>query len=103
MSYLLKRKPLDMLMREASRHGEHSLKRALGPVNLVMLWALEPLSAREYSSLQARPRHSSLGPVLCFLLHSGRDCLLFCGTLLCRIRSLDSDRGFSATPMVMRH
>ncbi len=37
MANLLKRKPLDMLMREASETGEHSLKRALGPVNLVML------------------------------------------------------------------
>jgi APA family basic amino acid/polyamine antiporter len=30
-------KPLDLLMAEASDTGEHSLKRALGPVNLVML------------------------------------------------------------------
>jgi len=37
MADLLKRKPLDMLMREASETGEHSLKRALGPVNLVTL------------------------------------------------------------------
>jgi len=37
MANLLKRKPLDMLMREASETGEHSLKRALGPVNLITL------------------------------------------------------------------
>jgi len=37
MSNLLKRKPLDVLMREASETGEHSLKRALGPLNLIML------------------------------------------------------------------
>jgi basic amino acid/polyamine antiporter, APA family len=30
-------KPLDTLMREASDTGEHSLKRALGPINLVTL------------------------------------------------------------------
>jgi APA family basic amino acid/polyamine antiporter len=30
-------KPIDVLMREASDTGEHSLKRALGPVNLVTL------------------------------------------------------------------
>jgi basic amino acid/polyamine antiporter, APA family len=30
-------KPLDTLMREASESGEHSLKRALGPINLVTL------------------------------------------------------------------
>ena len=30
-------KPLDVLMKEASETGEHSLKRALGPINLVTL------------------------------------------------------------------
>src|SRR5260370_5536841 len=37
MSNLLKTKPLDMLMAEAAETGEHSMKRALGPVNLMML------------------------------------------------------------------
>src|ERR1700734_1860672 len=37
MSNLLKCKPLDMLTAEASETGEHSLKRALGPVNLITL------------------------------------------------------------------
>jgi basic amino acid/polyamine antiporter, APA family len=37
MANVLKRKPLDMLMREATETGEHSLKRALGPVNLITL------------------------------------------------------------------
>jgi APA family basic amino acid/polyamine antiporter len=37
MSNLLKTKPLDMLMAEAAETGEHSLKRALGPINLMML------------------------------------------------------------------
>src|ERR1700734_2589973 len=37
MSYLLKCKPLNMLTMEASETGEHSLKRALGPVNLITL------------------------------------------------------------------
>ena len=37
MSNLLKCKPLDMLMHEAAETGEHSLKRALGPVNLITL------------------------------------------------------------------
>src|SRR5271165_6819374 len=37
MANLLKCKPLDMLMQEASETGEHSLKRALGPVNLITL------------------------------------------------------------------
>ena len=30
-------KPLDVLMKEAGDTGEHSLKRALGPINLVTL------------------------------------------------------------------
>ncbi len=34
---LFKVKPLDVLMAEASESGEHSLKRALGPLNLITL------------------------------------------------------------------
>src|ERR1700753_709240 len=37
MSNLLKCKPLNMLMKEASETGAHSLKRALGPGNLITL------------------------------------------------------------------
>ena len=37
MPNLLKCKPLGMLMAEASETGEHSLKRALGPINLITL------------------------------------------------------------------
>jgi APA family basic amino acid/polyamine antiporter len=36
-SNLLKCKPLDMLTQEAAETGEHSLKRALGPINLITL------------------------------------------------------------------
>src|SRR3974377_380336 len=37
MSKLLATKPLDMLLSEASEGGESSLRRALGPVNLITL------------------------------------------------------------------
>ena len=37
MANLLKCKPIDMLTQEAADTGEHSLKRALGPVNLITL------------------------------------------------------------------
>ncbi len=37
LSRLLVNKPLDVLMNEAAESGEHSLKRALGPVNLITL------------------------------------------------------------------
>jgi len=37
MSNLTKVKPLDLLMEEASETGEHCLRRALGPINLVTL------------------------------------------------------------------
>lgn len=37
MANLLARKPLDKLMIEAQEVGEHSLKRSLGPINLVAL------------------------------------------------------------------
>src|SRR5271154_5595131 len=36
-SPLLDKKPLDMLLSEAQETGEHTLKRALGPINLVTL------------------------------------------------------------------
>src|ERR1700739_1865039 len=37
MANLFKRKPLGRLMHEAEEVGEHTLKRSLGPVNLVAL------------------------------------------------------------------
>ncbi|MFL6584192.1 MAG: amino acid permease [Chthoniobacterales bacterium] len=37
MANLFARKPLDRLMREADEVGEHSLKRSLGPMNLIAL------------------------------------------------------------------
>src|SRR5580704_6710932 len=37
MANLLANKPMDMLMSEASDEGGHSLKRAVGPVNLITL------------------------------------------------------------------
>ncbi len=37
MANLTATKPLDALIKEAQETGEHSLKRALGPLNLVTL------------------------------------------------------------------
>jgi APA family basic amino acid/polyamine antiporter len=37
MANLLKCKPLDILLKEATQEDEHSLKRALGPLNLITL------------------------------------------------------------------
>src|SRR3974390_2524885 len=37
MSDLLATKPLDMILQETHEEGEHSLKRALGPLNLITL------------------------------------------------------------------
>src|ERR1700751_3029818 len=37
MANLLAKKPLNLIMSEASETGEHSLKRALGPGNLISL------------------------------------------------------------------
>ena len=37
MANLTATKPLNTLMEEAQETGEHSLKRTLGPVNLIML------------------------------------------------------------------
>src|ERR1700745_1174400 len=37
MTKLLATKPLDQLLQEAQETGEHSLRRALGPINLLTL------------------------------------------------------------------
>jgi basic amino acid/polyamine antiporter, APA family len=37
MSELLRTKPLDRIMAEAEQHGERTLRRALGPFNLIMI------------------------------------------------------------------
>ena len=37
MSNLLATKPLEMTLDDSAEHGEHSLKRALGPTNLITL------------------------------------------------------------------
>src|SRR5687768_18360289 len=37
MAHIFARKPLDKLMEEAQEVGEHSLKRSLGPINLIAL------------------------------------------------------------------
>ena len=37
MADLLRTKPLDMLREESEEAGEHTLKRALGPINLITL------------------------------------------------------------------
>ncbi len=68
MADLFARKPLNRLMGEAQEIGEHTLKRSLGPTNLVML---------------------AFGcPRVC----SCRCGLRIRGTLLCRIRVHDSGR-----------
>jgi len=45
MAGLFAKKPLERLLAEGQEVGEHSLKRSLGPVNLVML-GIEQSSAR---------------------------------------------------------
>src|SRR6516162_5638909 len=37
MANLLATKPVDMILQESEEQGEHSLKRALGPLNLITL------------------------------------------------------------------
>ncbi len=71
MSNLLKCKPLDMLTQEASETGEHSLKRALGPVNLITLgigaiigagiFVLTGSAAAKYAGPGHRPVVRSVG------------------------------------------
>jgi len=68
-SKLLKTKPLDMLMREAQEEGEHTLRRALGPVNLVSLGIGAIIGAGIFVLTgQAAAEHAGPAIVLSFVL-----------------------------------
>src|SRR6201986_189859 len=69
MRYLLKTKPLDMLMRQASETGEHCLKRALGPVNLITLGIGAIIGAGIFVLTgQAAAKHAGPAVVLSFVV-----------------------------------
>ncbi|HWR13348.1 MAG TPA: amino acid permease [Terriglobales bacterium] len=69
MSKLLITKPMDMLLSEAHEEGEHSLKRALGPVNLITLGIGAIIGAGIFVLTgQAAAQHAGPAIVLSFVL-----------------------------------
>ncbi len=91
MANLLKCKPLDMLMREASETGEHSLKRALGPVNLITLGIGAIIGAGIFVLTgSAAAQYAGPAIVLSFILAGHGLC--FCRPVLRRVCLADSHR-----------
>src|SRR3974377_681873 len=73
MADLLKTKPLKMLLNEASEHGEHSLKRELGPVSLVALGIGAIIGAGIFVLSGLGAHYAGPGLMLSFVL-SGLGC-----------------------------
>jgi basic amino acid/polyamine antiporter, APA family len=65
MANLLAKKPLDMLLAEASEESEHSLKRALGPINLITLGIGAIIGAGIFV-LTGHAAASNAGPAIVF-------------------------------------
>src|SRR5579871_6835398 len=78
MKYLLKTKPLDVLMQQASETGEHCLKRALGPVNLITLgigaiigagiFVLTGQAAAQYAGSAYTYGYATLGEIFAWVI-----------------------------------
>ena len=101
LSRLLVTKPLDVLLNEAQETGEHSLKRALGPVNLITLGIGAIIGAGIFVLTGAAAANYA-GPaiMLSFVLAGLRSCSPACATRsLPRLFPLRVRR----TPPAMRH
>jgi APA family basic amino acid/polyamine antiporter len=69
MSDLLKTKPLTLVMEEAKEEGEHTLRRALGPLNLVALGIGAIIGAGIFVLTgEAAAEHAGPAIVLSFIL-----------------------------------
>src|SRR3989337_3748971 len=69
LSRLFVTKPMELLLNEASETGEHSLKRALGPVNLITLGIGAIIGAGIFVLTgQAAAQHAGPAIVLSFVL-----------------------------------
>src|ERR1700761_5039577 len=87
MSKLLRIKPLSMLTSEASEEGEHTLKRSLGPVNLVTLGVGAVIGAGIFVLTgQAAALHAGPAIALSFIL-AGLTCA-FAGLCYAEFASL---------------
>ena len=87
MSNLFVTKPLDLLMTEASDDSHHSLKRALGPVNLVSLGVGAIIGAGIFVLTgTAAAQHAGPAIVLSFVLAAVA--CVFCGLCYAEFASL---------------
>jgi APA family basic amino acid/polyamine antiporter len=87
MANLFITKPLDMLLKEASEVGEHSLRRVLGPVNLVSLGIGAIIGAGIFVLTgAAAAKYAGPAIVLSFVL-AGVACV-FCGLCYAEFASL---------------
>ena len=91
MSNLLKCKPIDMLTQEAAETGEHSLKRALGPINLITLGIGAIIGAGIFV-LTGSAAAKYAGPGYRAVVHPVGRSMRLRRTLLRRIRLADPDR-----------
>src|SRR3979411_2711797 len=96
MANLFARKPLDRLMKEAQEVGEHSLKRSLGPMNLVALGIGGIIGAGLFIRTAAAIADRA-GPsvVLAFIL-AGVGCA-FAGLCYAEFASMIPDTGSAST------
>ena len=87
---LFRRKDVSALQAEVA--ADHSLKRVLGPVNLVLLGIGAVIGAGIFV-LTGQAAANYAGPGDRALLHPGRDRLRLRRTVLRRVRGHDPDRG----------
>ncbi len=88
-SRLLRIKPMSMLSQEASEQGEHTLKRSLGPVNLVTLGIGAVIGAGIFV-LTGQAAALYAGPAVALSFVFGGHHVRICGPVLRRVRVHDS-------------
>ena len=74
MANLLATKPMDVLLAESKEENEHSLKRALGPVNLITLGIGAIIGAGIFVLTGAAAAQFG-GPGSCFRTFCGTGCV----------------------------
>ena len=98
MAKLFATKPLNKLIAEAQETGEHTLKRTLGPVNLVMLGIGAIIGAGLFVRTAAAIADRA-GPSVVAGVHRRRRWLRLRGPLLRGVRVHDSRSPAAPTPI----
>ena len=96
MPNLLATKPIEVIMSEAEETGEHSLRRVLGPWNLVSL-GIGAIIGTGIFVLTGAAAAQYAGPAIDAVVRPGqRSRAIFAGLCYCRIRLHDSGGRVSA-------